>query len=94
MQRCVGVKNFQVIAFAKINLADLESTGQSIENLFEQASRAEKQQLDSALIPYSVEIGRLEPILKICFEVLGKYDRVKEIIISTNNPKTFCSGAN
>jgi hypothetical protein len=56
-------------------------------------SRAEKQQFDSVLIPYSIEIGSLKPILKVCFETLDKYDKLKEIIISTNDPKIFCKAA-
>jgi hypothetical protein len=45
------------------------------------------------LIPYSFAIGPLKPIVKSAFDALDKYDKFKEIIISTNDPKTFCKAA-
>jgi hypothetical protein len=77
MQRCVGSRNFQVIAFAGIDLNDLSTASKSIENLFEQASRSEKQHLESTIIPYSLQLGPLAPILKVCFDALEKYDKFK-----------------
>lgn len=56
-------------------------------------SRAEKQQFDSVLIPYSIKLGSLKPILKACFETLDKYDKLKEIIINTNDPQVFVKAA-
>lgn len=45
------------------------------------------------LIPYSVPMGSLKPIIKECIQALEKYDNLKEIIVSTNDPKTFCLAA-
>lgn len=72
LQRCVDTKNFQVIAFARVNLESLETAALSIESMFDQAERSEKMDLDSVLIPYSNEIGSLKPILKACFNALEK----------------------
>lgn len=77
MQRCVGSKNFQVIAFARVNLEILETVASSVESMLEQAERSEKQHLDSTLIPYSEELGSLKPILRTCFEALDKSSRFK-----------------
>lgn len=93
LQRCVGMKNFQILAFSMINPEDGESTSKSIESLFTQCERAEKQKLDSALIPYSLALGSARPIIKVALDTLDKSEKIKEIIISTNDPKTFCKAA-
>ena len=80
IQKCVGINNFQALAFARIDESNLDTVAESVKDMFEQfnlINKEQKKKYESILIPYSTKLGPSEKMLKNVIESLEEYDGFK-----------------